>query len=93
MKNMKTSVSHVFETFSYTLPEKKVSTKNIFFSLRSRPDKIFEFFFLKNVFRDNGHSLGQCPQKSLMEMGFQARKHTILDTFPASDRKKKICKI
>ena len=24
-----------------------------------------------------------------MEMGFQAREYTILDTFPASDRKKK----
>ena len=52
------------ETLSYKLSEKKVSTKFFFFSPRSRPDKLLDFFSLKSLFRDNDQSLQhtQTPQ-------------------------------
>ena len=62
-KNLVPKFSYL-ETLSYKLSEKKVSTKKFFFSPRSRPDKLLDFFSLKSLFRDNDQSLQhtQTPQ-------------------------------
>ena len=82
--------------FSYKLPEKKMSTKNIFFSPRSRPPKKFRLFSLKNVFRDNGQSLGHAFSKPIelhLSGKIEGRENIFSDSFSASDPKTNFLKI
>ena len=78
-----------FCSLCYKLSQKKVSTKNIFFSPRSRPNKNVGFFFLKHVFRDNDPYVGYAFSKAIeipRSEKIDGRENIFSDRFSVSDR-------